>query len=235
VLVCEHATPYIPASFENLGLSAATTKSHAAWDPGAMAVARHLSETLDAVLIAATVSRLVYDCNRPPDAPDAMPARSEVIDIPGNHALTPEQKATRIATCYEPFRKTLADRIALTRTPVIVTVHSFTPVFHGEKRTVEIGVLHDCDARLADAMIDRAAHHTRAKVQRNQPYGPEHGVTHTLKEHATRHGHLNVMLEIRNDLITTAPQQHEMAAMLAVWIADALAQSGVKGAVQCSV
>ena len=52
VLVCEHASPYIPASLNRLGLAEADLLSHAAWDPGAFAVARRMSRSLDAVLVA---------------------------------------------------------------------------------------------------------------------------------------------------------------------------------------
>lgn len=233
VLVCEHAAHDIPPAFDTLGLSAKTAISHAAWDPGAMAVARGISGLLDAALVASTVSRLVYDCNRPPTAADAMPARSEVIDIPGNVDLSLHERTRRTQTYYEPFRAALAQQVAATKHPVVVTIHSFTPIYHGKIRAVEIGVLHDTDSRLADVMLQVAAQHSSHNVQRNQPYGPEHGVTHTLKEHAVSGGHLNVMLEIRNDLIVTRDQQGAMARMVAAWIADAFTQTKAKGAVQC--
>lgn len=233
VLVCEHAAHDIPASFENLGLSAEAGKSHVAWDPGAMAVAQHMAVVLDAALVAATVSRLVYDCNRPPEALDAMPFRSEIVDIPGNVSLPDQEKSRRTQIYYEPFRRALSEQIQRTNTPVIVTIHSFTPIYHGEKRSVEIGVLHDIDTRLVDAMLETASQHTQADVQRNQPYGPEHGVTHTLKEHALPNGHLNVMLEIRNDLIQTETQQHAMAQMIATWVANSFLRLGAEGTVQC--
>lgn len=233
MLVCEHAAHHIPAPFRNLGLSEETGISHAAWDPGAMGVAQRLSGLLDAALVAGTVSRLVYDCNRPPSAPDAMPARSEVIDIPGNVGLTPEERNARAQMIYAPFQAAVANRLLGTQSPVLITIHSFTPIFHGQFREVEVGVLHDTDSRLADAMLRTASRHTACNVQRNQPYGPEHGVTHTLKEHALPAGYLNVMLEIRNDLIRTEAQQGAMADMIAAWIADAFADTKAEGAVQC--
>jgi predicted N-formylglutamate amidohydrolase len=58
---------------ENLGLGPAELEAHIAWDIGAEAVARALSAKLDASLVLQRYSRLVYDCNRPPEAPDAMP------------------------------------------------------------------------------------------------------------------------------------------------------------------
>ncbi|MGB3406223.1 MAG: N-formylglutamate amidohydrolase [Jannaschia sp.] len=233
VLVCEHASHRIPERMNDLGLSAEARLSHAAWDPGAMAVADRLSERLDAVLVAATVSRLVYDCNRPPDAPDAMPSRSEVIDIPGNVGLTTAERAARTAAYYEPFRAALSDTIDRTDNPVIVTIHSFTPVFHGRRRTTEIGVLHDADARLADAMLRTAAGHLPYLVEANQPYGPADGVTHTLREHALPQGHANVMLEIRSDLIADAAAQDRMAGLIAPWLVEAFARTHAKGSVRC--
>ena len=233
VVVCEHASNFIPSAFNDLGLAVDDLDSHAAWDPGALAIAKGLSERLDAKLIASDVSRLVYDCNRPPSAPDAMPHQSEAIMVPGNTGLTAAQRQDRIDEFYKPFRATLAEAIAATSSPVIVTVHSFTPTYYGQKRAVEIGVLHDTDARLADVMLETASRFTKALVLRNDPYGPEHGVTHTLKEHALANGHLNVMLEVRNDLIQTTQQQDEMADCIANWLADALVRLKVEGAVTC--
>jgi len=233
VLVCEHATYHIPAALNDLGLVGDTLQSHAAWDPGAFAVAQGLVSRLDAPLIASKVSRLVYDCNRPPMSPDAMPRQSETIAVPGNAKLTDAQRQDRVARYYDPFRARLAQVIASKSKPIVVTVHSFTPIYHGQKRSVEVGVLHDTDTRLADAMLQIAPQHLTADVQRNEPYGPQHGVTHTLREHAIRAGHLNVMLEIRNDLIVTAAQQDDIAARVAQWLNDAFAQLGIESVVQC--
>ena len=223
LLVCEHASKHIPASLDNLGLDAQTANSHVAWDPGALAVAKNLSTTLDASLIAATVSRLVYDCNRPPEAAGAMPTKSEIFPIAGNQNIPPEDKAARVNEIYVPFTNAIQDEIAARtkagRTTVIVTIHSFTPIYFGEKRKVELGVLHDQDATLAEAML---AIPSTMVVQRNQPYGPDDGVTHTLKLHALPNGLLNVMIEIRNDLIATDADQKKVADELSDMISQAL-------------
>ena len=215
LLVCEHASSHIPDQFEGLGLSAEHRLSHAAWDPGAVAVARHMSSRLDAGLVFSTVSRLVYDCNRPPGAPDAMPVKSEYIDIPGNVDLSDAEKDERVRSYYMPFYNLLTDTIAENPgTPVIVTIHSFTPVYMGRNRNVEVGILHDADRRLADQMLKLAPQHTTMVVLRNSPYGPENGVTHTLKVHGIRNRLLNLMVEIRSDLIATEGQQRKVAEML---------------------
>lgn len=219
VLVCEHASSRIPESLNDLGVSPAARFSHVAWDPGALAVAQKISQELDAVLVASTVSRLVYDCNRPPHAANAMPARSEIYDVPGNRDLSDEEKSARVARYYTPFCETLASVTARHADPVIVTIHSFTPVYDGKARDVEIGILHDVDTRFADALLDVAQGYD---VRRNSPYGPDDGVTHTLKEHAINHGHLNAMIEVRNDLIADDASQAAMALTLTDWIRRAV-------------
>ena len=226
VFVCEHASCAFPAEFGTLGLTPALQTAHIAWDLGALGLARALALRLDGPLIHAEVSRLIYDCNRPPDAPGAMAAQSEIHDIPGNQGLSPAQKYARVTAVYEPFHATLRSellrRFTLGLQPVLVTIHSFTPVWHGQTRAVEFGVIHDADPSLAHAVVQTAR--TVPLITRlNEPYSASDDVTHTLRLHATPYGLPSVMLEIRNDLIATPDAQTRMAALLAPVLARALA------------
>ncbi|MEP3233470.1 MAG: N-formylglutamate amidohydrolase [Hyphomicrobiales bacterium] len=220
ILVCEHASAFIPERFDSLGLSDEAQRSHIAWDLGAFETAKHMAEKLDAPLVSSKISRLVYDCNRPPEATDAMPETSEVYTISGNQNLSDEQKNERIEACYRPFEQLLSDVLDKSDAPtVLITIHSFTPVYKGEKRAVEIGVLHDDDDRFADALMQVAAGYD---IRLNQPYGKQDGVTHTLALHGVQRGLLNVMLEVRSDLIATSKQCNAMADTLVSWIEDAV-------------
>lgn len=216
-LVCEHASNFIPQSLDNLGLGDAALTSHVAWDPGARDVALGLSAALDAVLVAARVSRLVYDCNRPPDAPGAMPTKSEVFDIPGNCALTHDQRHARISEVYDVFSGALTGvikgKLSGSAPVSLVTIHSFTPVYFGQRRAVEIGVLFDDDDRLGRCLLERAAKSSYA-VRANEPYGPDDGVTHTLVRHGLKNRIPNVMIEIRNDLISAKDDVDRVTAFL---------------------
>jgi len=226
ILVCEHASRAIPRALSTLGAKPETLASHAAWDIGALATARRLSALLDAPLIHQRFSRLVYDCNRPPEAMDAIPEMSEVHAIPGNRNLSDEARRERVAAIYEPFRDALAELIA-SRTgpeklPVIVTIHSFTRVYFGIARHRAVGILHDRDRRLADAMLQHAEEEGVANAMRNYPYGPDDGVTHTLRLHAIQHGLLNVMIEYCSDLIADEAGQQEWAERTARLLETAL-------------
>ena len=86
----------------------------------------------------------------------------------------------------------------------VVTVHSFTPVHFGEPRAVELGILDDEDSRLADRMLVRAGALPHRRVARNEPYGPDDGVMHSLKLHALSRGLANVMIDVRNGPVARA-------------------------------
>lgn len=230
LLICEHASHRIPPEFDHLGLEPALRQDHIAWDPGAFAVAEALSNSFDAPLIAHRVSRLVYDCNRPPSASDAVAERSERFDIPGNKGLSQAARAARATRFYAPFHRAIRETLDRMendgRRPVLMTVHSFTPVYLGKPRAVELGILHDRDSRLADALLTELDTDGGYNLAENQPYGPADGVTHTLVEHALPRGLLNVMIEIRSDLIAEETAQTAMARHIAEATRSALAELG---------
>lgn len=225
LLLCEHASNAFPDAFGTLGLDADAQASHAAWDPGALDIARRLSALWGVPLVHGTVSRLVYDCNRPPEAPDAMPVRSEAFDIPGNRDLSEAERQHRVETVYRPFVTAVDAAVAQARPGAIVTLHSFTPVYNGQTRTVEIGILHDVDRRLSDALLaqDWGGYDARG----NEPYGPDDGVTHSLQLHALTRGLPNVMIEIRNDLLATPQSAGAVFDLLAANLSGALERIGV--------
>ncbi|MCB1388825.1 MAG: N-formylglutamate amidohydrolase [Rhodobacteraceae bacterium] len=238
VLICEHASNALPLDWPalggDLGLSEAAKVSHAAWDIGALGLARGLAARLapvagGAILVSAPLSRLAYDLNRAPDHPAAMPPKSEVHEVPGNRDLTPADRLARTEAICLPFHTTLAAEIArlvaLGRRPALIAIHSFTPVYFGMARAVEFGVIHDDDQTLTMAVLE-AARGCGLDTRLNEPYSAAGDVTHTIRLHAVPLRLPNTMLEIRNDLIADAPAQAAMAERLAPVLAAALTATG---------
>jgi len=234
VLVCEHASNALAGPWGDLGLDVSMMQEHIAWDPGALGLARGLAARMarhcgGAVLVHAPLSRLIYDLNRAPDLPGAIPARSEIHDIPGNARLSAAARVARTSALYAPFHATLiaelAGQMAQGRRPVLITVHSFTPVYAGLRREVEFGVIHDADATLARVIVQHAQG-SGLVTRLNEPYSAADHVTHTLRLHATPYGLANAMLEVRNDLIVDAAAQDAMARRLAPILVDAIETVG---------
>lgn len=218
-LVCEHAGRKIPRSLGSLGLSSHELERHIAFDIGAEQVARGLSKRLDAPLVLQRYSRLVYDCNRPPDSNSAIPELSELTEIPGNQQLSERQRRQRIEEIYVPFHahvgKLIEARLNGGKPVILVTIHSFTPVFKGIARSLDVGLLFDRDRRFTDRIAPLLRASDRLDVRYNEPYGPADGVCHTLNVHAGVRGLPYSMIEIRNDLISSESGQVEWADRLA--------------------
>jgi predicted N-formylglutamate amidohydrolase len=213
LLICEHASNSIPDDYA-LGLSADTQASHAAWDIGALDVAIALSGKLDAPLVAGGVSRLVYDCNRPLTAPDCIPARSEIFEIPGNANLSDQEKQDRFDRVHTPFHDAVDKQSRQMAPKLVVTVHSFTPIYNGIKRDVDLGYLYHSDPSAAQAMLAQEQANGTYKSALNEPYAAVDGVTYSLNKHGEAHGLPCVMIEIRNDLIDTDEKAQAMAQHL---------------------
>ena len=217
VLLCEHASNVLPKSLGMLGLSDEDMQRHIAWDIGAEATARILSKLLDSPLILQRYSRLAYDCNRSPESAGARLEMSETTPIPDNKALSAADKMKRVEAIYRPFHDGLArvldQRACEGRATSLVTIHSFTKLYKGKERAVELVILFDRDARIADRLI-KGFPNIDARL--NEPYGPKDGVLHTLNLHAAPRGLKSVMIEIRNDLIANERGQNEWAQRLAL-------------------
>lgn len=218
VIVCDHASNFIPADMGTLGLDASDLERHIAWDPGALPVARALAEALDAPLVESCISRLVIDCNRPLGAPDLISEVSETTLIPGNAGLGDAERARRIALAYEPFHAAIeavvAGRVAAGMETRLISVHSFTPVYKGISRPWQIGIIHDEDTRLAGPIIDALAARPGLTVGVNEPYSPADRVYFTLEAHGRVRNLPCAMIEIRNDEIADADGQRRWAEVL---------------------
>jgi len=230
VLVCDHASNRIPVEYGTLGLPDSDLARHIAWDPGAAPVSRRMAERLDAVLVEPRISRLIVDCNRPLDAPDLMPAISETTVIPANRSVPADERARRIALAHAPFHDTIGDivvrRLAVGRPTMIVSVHSFTPVYRGVPRPWHIGIIHDGDERLSAPMLRALSQVDGVVVGDNEPYSPADRVYYTLERHARSRGLPCAMIEIRNDEIADAAGQELWADRLAT-ILSGIQEPGV--------
>ena len=139
--------------------------------------------------------------------------------------MPPAERAARVSEVYDVFHAALAQQIrAFAVPPALVTVHSFTPRWHGEVRSTEIGLLHDEDATLAQTMQQSAD--GTFSVELNVPYSSSDGVTHMLARHGTGGGLRNVMIEVRNDLLAADDQIIAIANMLEDMLSSALAPQG---------
>lgn len=203
LLMCEHGGMALPERLGDLGLQPGDIDKHVGWDIGAAAVARHMARALEAPLVLQRYSRLVIDCNRPPEASDAMPEMSDGIDVPGNRDLTTAERCAREREIFRPYHAEVDRLFEAHPRKAIFAIHSFTPVFGGVQRAWDIGFLfrHDeeTSTRLAEALGNEAPN---LIIGLNQPYQIEDESDWFVPCHGESRGVAHSLIEIRNDLIT---------------------------------
>jgi predicted N-formylglutamate amidohydrolase len=202
VLTCEHASNFIPERYGRLGLPDAELQRHIAWDIGAAALAEALSQALDAPLFLGTHSRLLIDLNRPAGAPSSIPLRSEAIDIPGNRDLDPQERAWRERALLAPYHERIARFLDRRAGPtVLVAIHSFTPVYLGDRRPCHAGILFGKAAAFGSAIAQALAREPGLNVGTNVPYRITREGDYTIPVHGDDRGIPAILVEIRNDLL----------------------------------
>ena len=222
LLICDHASRRIPRALGDLGVSESELQRHVAWDIGAAGVAARLAATLDAFAILQNYSRLVIDCNRPLDAPGSIVARSEATDIPGNANIDAADASARAREIFVPYHARIAEeldrRAAQGRPTILISVHSFTPVYHGVARPWQIGMLYGRDARVAQRLLSIIRAEGRWTAGDNEPYAVTATTDYAIPVHCETRGIAHVGLEIRQDLIVHAVGQDEWATRIGGWL-----------------
>lgn len=230
LLIGDHAGNAVPTALGSLGLSEADLTRHIALDIGIAGLGERLAEASDAVFISQPYSRLVIDCNRDPDAPDAIPEMSDGTAVPANRDLSPRERADRVNAIHAPYQEAIAAELARRdsreQPTILVSLHSFTPVMDGLARPWQIGVLHSRgDTRFARSTLWRLRARGDLIVGDNQPYAMDE-IDHTVPLHAFGARRPYVEIEIRQDLLATSAAQAGWADMLAGLFQAAAGRSG---------
>jgi len=228
LVVCDHAARCIPRALGDLGLPVDALGRHIAWDIGAAELSMALAQRLQTSAFLANYSRLVVDCNRAPEAPDAFTIDGDGHRIPGNLGLSAADREARLDAIHRPYHTALSETVAqcVARGPVaLIAIHSFTPVFHGFARPWVAGVLYGDDARLADPLLRHLRAAAVGRIGDNEPYSGRYPSAYTLHRHARAGDCPHVSLEIRQDELLTPAGVRRWADLLAgalrPWLQDA--------------
>jgi predicted N-formylglutamate amidohydrolase len=219
LLVADHAGNAIPRVLGRLGIAEAECVRHIAWDIGIAGLGRLLADALDAPFIGQNYSRLVIDCNRPPGTLTSIPEISEHTLIPGNVGLSEANRAARARGIFWPYHQRieaeLDRRRQAGREVVLISLHSFTPVFKGVARPWHAAVLYNRDPRLAHRLKALLNAEQEFTVGDNAPYAVTDATDYTIPVHAERRRLDHVLIEIRQDLIADENGQRAWSERLA--------------------
>ena len=219
LITCDHYGRLIPRVLGDLGLPESELTRHIAWDIGIAGVAEQLSDHLGAHLIAQRYSRLVIDCNRAPRIASSIPMISEATTVPGNEGLARDAIDARRTQIFDPYHRRIGEiidsRLHAGLPTVLVSVHSFTPIYAGIPRPWHIGTLYHRDTTLPPLLLKALRNEGDLVVGDNEPYAVGDDTDYTIPVHGEKRGLMNTGIEIRQDLISDQAGETAWADRLA--------------------
>lgn len=204
LVTCEHASPAIPQSCSELLKDYYDqAETHQVYDPGAASVADEIASRLSAPILKGSFTRLAIDLNRS--------LGNDAQFSPPVFLADERLKASLISDHYIPFRTQTIDTIdqilaSEDTTLIHLSVHSFTKVFKGQRRSVDLGILFDpersSESKLSKRWIKALASVLpEHKVEANQPYlGSDDGHVTALRRLYPQDKYVGIEIELSQDL-----------------------------------
>jgi len=203
IISCEHAGNVVPEKYQSRFTGAQEVlNSHRGWDPGALDVATYLADQFKTPLYSMSITRLLIEMNRSLDSATLF---SEFIDN-----LSAEDKSALISEYYLPYHMALDTAIQQSRKPVLhLSMHSFTPVWNGVTRPVDVGLLFD-PARVPEMEfcehVKKTLDHRLPDITTlfNEPYrGTDDGIATILRKKFPGSDYLGIEIELNQKFVDT--------------------------------
>ena len=224
IITCDHASRRLPRALHSLGLARQDRERHIAYDIGARQVALGIGARLGAMVILQNYSRLVIDCNRPPQSSESIVTTSDHTVIPGNIGLSAAEVVHRRQTIFDPYHRCIAAELERAQqrhqSLLLLAIHSFTPRFGGHDRPWHLGTLSHQDRRAATPLLEILRRDPDLTVGDNEPYAMSVDTDYTLLAHGEARGLPYVGIEIRQDLINGTQGQEAWSTRLAAAFAE---------------
>jgi predicted N-formylglutamate amidohydrolase len=221
VLTCEHASNRLPVRAGGVGLRRVLA-SHWGWDIGGAILTAELSRRIGAA-ISGRFSRLWIDLNRAVDDPTLIRSEADGVALPWNHEIGAAEVERRFLDYHAPYHAAVDRLVArhLVRgvRPLLLSIHTFTPVFEGRARTFDVGVLYDRHERPARALA-RSLRAAGLATRYNEPYSGIAGMMYTAERHGSHHRLPCLELEVNQALFERRSFSARLAAVVVRAIPD---------------
>jgi predicted N-formylglutamate amidohydrolase len=217
LFTCEHAGRRLP-EWHPTAEDLPYLDDHWGWDVGAADLTRELARLCGSGALLTRFSRLVCDPNRSPDEPSFVVREVAGHALSWNRAVDDAELARRRTRYFDPYHAAidaaLAQRAASGAPARLCSIHSFTPVWDGRARGMEVGVLFDAHEELAHRVANALAAEGFSAAL-NEPYSGMAGLIYAAQRHGRAHGVVYLELEVRNDLIATPALARAVAPRIA--------------------
>jgi predicted N-formylglutamate amidohydrolase len=218
LFTCEHATRLLP-EWDPEPADLALLEDHWGWDIGAADLTRALAELTGSCAVLTRFSRLVCDPNRMPEEPSFVVTEIDGVTLSFNCDVDAAERRRRRRHYFDPFHdavdRTIRAHASAGVSPPICSIHSFTPLYLGRARPMEVGVLFDVHHEHAWRLEGALAEQGFESVL-NAPYSGLDGLIYSARRHGRTHDLPYLELEVRQDLIDSEAKAQEIAKRIAV-------------------
>ncbi|MEM7433922.1 MAG: N-formylglutamate amidohydrolase [Myxococcota bacterium] len=211
VLTCEHAGSALPAPWSWPEADLRLIGTHWSCDLGADSLTRNLAEALGAPAVVSRFTRLLVDPNRPLDSDTLFRSEADGLPVELNTSITTADRERRIREYYQPYHAAATQMVQRSDAEIVFGIHTFTRLYEGDARSIELGVLFDYEEHLGNALV---AHLQDAGfvAAANQPYSGKAGLAYSPVLHAQQFDRRALEIEARQDLVV----EPDFAARLVV-------------------
>ncbi len=213
MLTCEHASERMPSGWTWHPEDAWLRGTHWSHDIGAANFTRELADRWGATAVLSRFSRLLADPNRPEGHPEVFRERAEGRPIRMNQKLSDDEKERRLETLHRAYHGEVHRRIEKSPAEILFAIHSYTPIYEGFRRELEVGVLFDIEEELARHVMARIAR-LGLNVALNEPYSGKEGLIYSADRHARANAKQAVEIEVRQDLLVDPAFRERLADAL---------------------
>jgi predicted N-formylglutamate amidohydrolase len=218
LFTCEHATRLLP-EWDPEPADLALLEDHWGWDIGAADLTRALAELTGSCAVLTRFSRLVCDPNRMPEESSFVVTEIDGVTLSFNCDVDAAERRRRRRHYFDPFHdavdRTIRAHASAGVSPPICSIHSFTPLYLGRARPMEVGVLFDVHHEHAWRLEGALAEQGFESVL-NAPYSGLDGLIYSARRHGRTHDLPYLELEVRQDLIDSEAKAQEIAKRIAV-------------------
>jgi predicted N-formylglutamate amidohydrolase len=199
IITCEHAGNEVPEEYRHLfEQKAEMLNTHRGIDIGALELTNAIAEKMEQEPYLHTVTRLLVDLNRSVQSPTLF---SEFTKD------QPQKIREQIfKKYYQPYRKRVEDKIKEVidqgEQVIHLGVHTFTPVWNGKERAVDVGFLYDPTREREQSFCRQwrkslAERFPKICLRMNEPYrGTMDGFTTYLRRQYPPEAYVGFELEV---------------------------------------
>ena len=212
LIIADHASNHLPKENNKLGLSNTLLNQHIAFDIGVKELSLDLSNRLKCKVIQGKYSRLLIDLNRDLTDPTVIP---EIVDrkiIPGNIGLHKREVRLRVKKIYNKYHNEIDRIIRNEKVNIILSLHSFNPIFKNKKRLLEFGILSNENKDLSSIIIDQLRL-LKLNVGDNKPYRGNL-IGDSMYRHGLKNKLPHALIEVRNDLLSNTTKIKRVSRLL---------------------